>query len=267
MIISIWLNPNFAPVIDMNFVQRCIGRALREWTYLLLPYLKRFYTLTQGKGSLVIGGTGAASFFEKRYGFNPMSANLTVAPTSISYMFGILKNYHSYLKKNGNVIILVHPFSLCIKHYNKNAVIADDIRFYPILHNALIENFNNDLSEKWSRIFVPKSFHDIINRCKLIKRYTIKDEADECVAVMQGNIDPQGHISDYLRNIVDNNVSVLKAMKDFADERGYNFKIIIMRELFSGMSIEKYDEIIDEILDIPLNNMDLLCTKTENENI
>lgn len=84
---------------------------------------------------------------------------------------------------------------------------------------------------------------------------------------MQGNIDPQGHISDYLRNIVDNNVSVLKAMKDFADERGYNFKIIIMRELFSGMSIEKYDEIIDEILDIPLNNMDLLCTKTENENI
>lgn len=242
----------------MSIIKRIAGRLVRDWSYRIFPHLRRFKTIKQGADTLVIGGTDSFAYYQERHGVIPTSDDLTVAPMSIPYMFKVVRNYHSYLKHQGKVLLLLHPYSLCVKHYNSTPNIDRDIRFYPILHNAMIENYNPSISEKWSRNIRPSSFKDIVAWLKMsFSHYSLIDEMNECLTVLRHNVGPSDSISEQLKIIIQDNVTILKDINEFAKEREYNVDIVIMKDFFKGQPIEKYAGILNEILFTSLKEANL----------
>ncbi len=66
--------------------------------------------------------------------------NWAIGPQSIVHDFNILKNYFSYLKEGGIVLIPLCPFSCLHSQYNKES----NFKYYPILHPATIIGFDDD---------------------------------------------------------------------------------------------------------------------------
>ena len=212
--------------------------------------------------ALVIGGAGAFDFYEEKYGHNELAADLTIAPMSVSYMFRVLKNYHSYLKTQGTVVLMLHPYSLCIDHYIKTPIVSKDIRFYPVLHNAMIENFDSALSSKWSRKQMPTSLKDVSKWIQMTcKHYTVKDEKSECLNVLCQNIKLDSTISEKLKQTIKENVSTIKELNEFAEERGYKVKIVLMRSFFKGSALEQYESILNEVFYTPLTEANLVINE------
>lgn len=236
----------------MITIKRIISRLLNEWSYLVFPHLKRFRLINQGLSRIVLGGFGASSFYNKMYGFKQDDADLTVSPSSVSYMFRILKNYHSYLKEQGEVVLILNPFSLCIDHYGGARVITNDIRYYPILHNAMIEDYNNELSKKWSSGINVYSIFDSIPL--VFSSYSERKETQEVLKNLSKNVDSKGVLSDELSGIIDNNVLILKELKVFCDERGYGSKIIVINDFIERKELDAYKNLVDIVFYKPLAN-------------
>ena len=79
-----------------------------------------------------------------KYAFNydnlPIKGiNWAIGPQSLVHDFNILKNYFSYLKEGGIVLIPVCPFSCLKVTYNKDT----NFKYYPILHPATIIDFDD----------------------------------------------------------------------------------------------------------------------------
>lgn len=237
----------------MSILKRIAHRLLRNWTYQMFPHLKQFQTVRQGMDSLVLGGYGTFDYYKDKYGTSESIADLTVAPMSISYMLRVFKNYHSYLKAKGKVVLVLHPYSLCIDHYNSTSTISKDIRFYPVLHNAMIEAYDSKLSIKWSRSLVPTSIKDLSLWIRMaFTHYSLKDEKNECLDVLNRNIGSNKTKSEKLINTIHKNVSILEELKEFAEERGYKVKVELMKDFIKGKSFDKYESVINDILDYPL---------------
>lgn len=80
--------------------------------------------------------------------------NMAVGPQTLEYDFRMLKNFHSYLDNNGErlLLLLFCPFSLCKYRYTeKDGVVHKDIRYYPILHHSLINNYSEKIYKKWKK--------------------------------------------------------------------------------------------------------------------
>ena len=239
----------------MNVIKNIYGRVVRGWSYYIFPHLKNYRNIRQYTDVLYIGGTGA-SFYIKGLGKTSNEvADLSVSPMSISYMLRIVKNYHSYLKKHGSIILLLNPYSLCIKHYDGNSNISKDIRFYPILHNAMIEKFDNNISADWSRKFAPKNIKTLVAWMGLtFSKYTNKDEVTEVLNILKSGIDDNNEPCQSLKESIEENISYLKQIQEFSDERGYSLIIIVMKDFFKGTPLQKYDSILNEVLYKPLEN-------------
>lgn len=65
--------------------------------------------------------------------------NWAVGPQSLVHDFNILKNYFSYLKEGGIVLIPVCPFSCLHTSYSKES----NFKYYPMLHPATIMHFDD----------------------------------------------------------------------------------------------------------------------------
>lgn len=209
--------------------------------------------------ALVIGGCDAFEYYKEKYGTKETVADLTIAPMSIPYMLRVFKNYHSYLKTKGTIVLVLHPYSLCIDHYNITSTISKDIRFYPVLHNAMIENFDAVLSSKWSRKQMPTSLKDGATWMQMtFKHYTLKDEKKECLYVLRQNINPDKTISEKLKHTIHENVSILKELNVFAEERGYKVKIVVMRNFLKGIEFEQYESVMNDILYTPMKVANLV---------
>lgn len=64
-------------------------------------------------------------------------ANWALGPQSLVHDFNILKNYFSYIRTGGIVLITICPFSGLISKYDKR----HNLKYYTILHPATIQNF------------------------------------------------------------------------------------------------------------------------------
>jgi len=77
------------------------------------------------------------------------AANWAMAPQNISSDFAILKNYHSYIKENGLLLLLLCPFSGMVIDY-------PDKKFYDsyhyFLHPILIKHFSEQTMKKNRKI-------------------------------------------------------------------------------------------------------------------
>ena len=65
--------------------------------------------------------------------------NWAIGPQSLVHDFNILKNYFSYLKEGGIVLISLCPFSCLHSPYTKES----NFKYYPILHPATIFDFDD----------------------------------------------------------------------------------------------------------------------------
>lgn len=78
--------------------------------------------------------------------------NLAVGPQTLEYDFKMLKNYHSFLDENGPklLLLLFCPFSLCKFRYTEgDGLVSKDLRYYPILHHAMINNYEEQIYKDW----------------------------------------------------------------------------------------------------------------------
>lgn len=233
-------------------IKHALSKLLTKWFRVIFPHLGHFRGIKQNLDCIVLGGNGASQFYQKTVGFTPKIADLTVNPTSISYMYRILKNYHSYLSNDGEIVLILHPFSLCINHYVGNDLITKDIRFYPILHNALIEKYDINLSKKWSRSYKPSSLYDFFQLIRLSFHYTLRNEIAIIHKILKENVDEDFCINRKLSKIVNDNTLILNNIKEFSDERGYHCKILVMKDILNEKLLKQYGTLLEELCYGPL---------------
>lgn len=228
----------------------------------MFPHVENFSTIKQGIDCIVLGSNNASRFFDKKIGFSSCMADLTVNPSSISYMFQIIKNYHSYLRDNGEIVLILHPMSLCVNHYDVNKCISTDIRFYPILHNALIETYDKRLSEKWSRYQKSISLKDFVSWISIsLSRFTYKKEMLMIHKILRNSVFLDGNskyvLSNNLSNVINENVHVLEEIRTFSEERGYVCKIIVMNNYLNDVVMKQYGSLLDNLFYSPLRKSNI----------
>jgi hypothetical protein len=85
-----------------------------------------------------------------KYAFNYTElingTNFALAPQTLRYDFSILKNYHSYIKSGGIILIPLCPFTGCVGEESPNP--QDDIKYYAILHPAVIHDYSAKTAKK-----------------------------------------------------------------------------------------------------------------------
>jgi hypothetical protein len=74
--------------------------------------------------------------------------NFALAPQTMRYDFSILKNYHSYIKPGGVVLIPLCPFTWCVGENFQNP--KDDVKYYALLHPAVIYDYDFAIGRKIS---------------------------------------------------------------------------------------------------------------------
>lgn len=93
-------------------------------------------------------GSGAGVHAFNYEGIPVKGANWALGPQSLVHDFNILKNYFSYIREGGCVIITVCPFSGLFSKYGK----THNFKYYSFLHPATILNFDEDERQKALRI-------------------------------------------------------------------------------------------------------------------
>ena len=116
-----------------------------DWYLARFPHLSSYRNLTQGLDYIVLGSTPARYSIDFTGIEGVKGANLAVQPETIDYDFRVLKNYHSYLKEGGTVLFVLCPFTFCKDKYREvdGIDLSQNIRYYPILHRAMIDNSTN----------------------------------------------------------------------------------------------------------------------------
>lgn len=218
-----------------------------NWYHNLFPHLREYERLQRNADVLCFGSTPAkhAIDFNGIEGVNGF--NLAVCPETIFYDFQVLKNYHSYLKKGGMVLFVLCPFTF-LKDYYRNENGSDaylNIRYYPILHRAMIDNFDINLYNQWVlhpektslKAFV-RSFIDSKGDTKWNSTLTNPDTPEKSKTFCQYRVErwkKEFHLTDLnpdnipddIKQIINGNVSIYKEMKSFIEERGYKYTIIV----------------------------------------
>lgn len=122
------------------------------WYHNLFEDAFRIQTIPQHLDIINLGSNPAKFAFDYTEA-EVKGFNLAVGPQTLTYDFRMLKNYHSYLDDNGARIAILGlcPFTLCKDRYTeRDGDIAKGLRYYPILHRAMIDGFD----EKTYDIFV-----------------------------------------------------------------------------------------------------------------
>lgn len=104
--------------------------------------------------------------------------NWAIGPQSLVHDFNILKNYFSYLKEGGIVLIPLCPFSCLYSPYTKES----NFKYYPILHPATILDFEDSERTRAYRIKA-NPFKEMPMYC--FKR-TIKEALNKTYRKMKG---------------------------------------------------------------------------------
>lgn len=108
----------------------------------------KFWHARQFGLDIVNLGSGAGVRAFNYEGLPVRGANWALGPQSLVHDFNILKNYFSYIREGGCVIITVCPFSGRFSEYGK----SHNFKYYTFLHPATILNFEEEERQKALRI-------------------------------------------------------------------------------------------------------------------
>jgi hypothetical protein len=161
-------------------------------------------------------------------------------------------NYHSFLREGGMVLFVLCPFTFCKDKYRdeNGSETYKNIRYYPILHRALIDNYDEKLYDKWVkhpfrigpeawyRWFLDISPKDVLKRLlhRNIRAKELTDKAMEShaqrrIASWKNEFKMQ-ELTQYgipqkVREAIEYNKCVFRDMLLFLEERGYRHMVII----------------------------------------
>ena len=216
-----------------------------RWYYDVFPHLKSFEKIKRNSDIICLGST-PARFDISFEGINGIvGSNLAVQPETIFYDFQVLKNYHSYLKKQGVVLFVLCPFTLLKDKYTPedNNLNYLNTRYYPVLHRALIDNFDESIYETWVKKPSRLGLSTWINAMILypLRLMLHKSKNDSCTDM---HIHAEERVYKWqkefklsnlvwnecpinVKNNLEKNISIFKEMISFIKERDYNCVIVI----------------------------------------
>lgn len=99
----------------------------------------KFWTISSCDHHVVNLGSNSGKYAFNYDGLPIKGQNWAIGPQSLVHDFNVLKNYFSYLKEGGIVLIPVCPFSCLKVEYSKDT----NFKYYPILHPATIIGFDD----------------------------------------------------------------------------------------------------------------------------
>lgn len=160
----------------MSLINRIGNKIIRSTNWYKQDYWKgvtKFWNLNRFDLDIVnLGSWPAVHAFN--YSNSILSgSNLALGPQSLVHDYSILKNYFSYIKENGFIVITLVPFSCLISQYGKE----HNFRYYTILHPATITDFDD--SER-TRALVIKA-----NPFKTMPVYCIRRTIKEYLKILR----------------------------------------------------------------------------------
>ena len=126
----------------LNLVNKIIKHTLWYQNYWCGVH-KFWYLNTFNLDVINLGSTSGVWDFN--YNNLPIKGmNWAIGPQSLMHDFNVLKNYFSYIKEGGSVIITLCPFSSLITQYSTH----QNLKYYTFLHPATINEFNEKEREQ-----------------------------------------------------------------------------------------------------------------------
>lgn len=125
-----------------SFINRATNKLILRTDWYKNGYWKgttKFWTISSCDYEIINLGSNSGVFSFNYEGLPIKGFNMAVGPQSLVHDFNILKNYFSYLKPGGIVLIPLCPFSCLFSPYNKES----NFKYYPILHPASIIDFDD----------------------------------------------------------------------------------------------------------------------------
>lgn len=247
-----------------------------NWYHSLFPHLREYERLERNADVICLGSTPAKNAIDFKDIEGIQGYNLAVCPETIFYDFQVLKNYHSYLKKGGTILFVLCPFTF-LKDYYRNEFGSKaylNIRYYPILHRAMIDTFDINLYNKY--VLNPLSIswkakiRSVFDSKSVIPYYENNNETPEQSSSRCKNrlstwmrefrmtdLNPN-HIPVQTENAIKGNIRIFQEIKEFVEDRGYKAYIIIPP--FPKEMVELIpDELVEHNLFDPVKQIGLSC--------
>jgi len=217
-----------------------------NWYHGQFPHLSEYERLKQGADIICLGSTPAKNALDFKGLKNIKGYNLAVCPETIFYDFQVLKNYHSFLKQGGTVLFVLCPFTFLKDYYRDEYGSTSylNIRYYPILHRAMIDTFDYKLYHKWVEeplLIGMQAWKCLIKDWPVSKTMSIRsnfqtpEESQEACKMRIKNwmrefhmidLDPT-HIPEETEKAIKANIEIFKNIKEFIKDRGYKALIIV----------------------------------------
>lgn len=159
-------------MIGERKIKRIINQEFRKtlWYKNLWKGAEKFWANPPFDLDIINLGSGAAYFAYNYEGIGVKGCNWALWPQSLQHDFNILKNYYSFIKPKGYVVITACPFGcLYSPNYDKN----HNLKYYTFLHPATIQNFDED--ERLKALLLKENPLAYIGIKKVVKKI-IKDK-------------------------------------------------------------------------------------------
>ncbi len=126
----------------INRINRVCNKIVRHlgWYKEYWNGATKFWNQPQFNIDIVNLGSGAAVYAFDYTNSIYLGANWALSPQSLVHDFNILRNYFSFIREGGVVLITVCPFSGLFSTYGK----SHNLKYYTFLHPATIDNFKEE---------------------------------------------------------------------------------------------------------------------------
>ena len=217
-----------------------------NWYYSKFPHLYTYRNIQQELDVISLGSSPAKfaiDFSEEHF---CKGANLAILPETIYYDFQVLKNYHSYLKNGGTILFVLCPFTFCKDKYRteEHTDIYLNLRYYPILHRAMIDNFDPAIYEKWVKnpLKIGKEawkrllkdsvpYKGLAKTTNNLSDVQMEESAQKRIEAWKHEFNlsdlKPSNLPELVKTSIQSNINIFKEMKAFAEERGYNCMVVI----------------------------------------
>lgn len=155
-----------------SFINRAANKILLNTDWYPEEFWKgttKFWNISSCDYEIVNLGSNSGKYSFCYDGLSIKGMNWAIGPQSLVHDFNVLKNYFSYLKEGGIVLIPLCPFSCLFSSYTKKS----NFKYYPILHPATIIGFDD--SER------TKAYKIKQNPLKEMTMLCIKSTIKECL--------------------------------------------------------------------------------------
>lgn len=125
-----------------NLLTKVGNKVVRHTKWYQQDYWKgvtKFWCFREFGLDVVNLGSGAGVHAFNYDGLLIKGQNWALGPQSLLHDYSILRNYFSYIKEGGFVLVTICPFTCLVSHYGKE----HNFRYYTILHPATIANFDD----------------------------------------------------------------------------------------------------------------------------